>query len=71
MAKAQHVSGNVTVDALIDANGRVTTMKVVSGPSLLQQAAMDALKQWKYQPAMLDGKAVPMHLSVTIQFHLQ
>ncbi len=71
MAKAQHLSGNVTVDALIDATGRVTTMKVVSGPSLLQQAAMDALKQWKYQPAMLDGKAVPMHLSVTIQFHLQ
>jgi TonB family protein len=71
MAKSQHVSGNVTIDALIDATGRVTTMKVVSGPSLLQQAAMDALKQWKYQPAMLDGKAVPMHLSVTIQFHLQ
>jgi periplasmic protein TonB len=71
MAKAQHVSGNVTVDALIAANGRVTTTKVVSGPSLLQQAAMDALKQWKYQPAMLDGKAVPMHLRVTIQFHLQ
>ena len=71
LAKTQHVSGNVTVDALIDANGRVTTMKVVSGPSLLQQAAMDALKQWKYQPATLDGKAVPMHLSVTIQFRLQ
>jgi TonB family protein len=71
MAKSQHVSGNVTVDALIDVTGRVSTMKVVSGPSLLQQAAMDALKQWKYQPAMLDGKAVPMHLSVTIQFHLQ
>ena len=71
LAKSQHVSGNVTVDALIDANGRVTTMKVVSGPSLLQQAAMDALRQWKYQPAMLDGKAVPMHLSVTIQFRAQ
>jgi TonB family protein len=71
LAKNQHVSGNVLVDALIDANGRVTTMKVVSGPTLLQQAAMDALKQWKYQPAMLDGKPVPMHLTVTIQFRLQ
>jgi TonB family protein len=71
LAKNQHVSGNVLVDALIDANGRVTTMKVVSGPTLLQQAAMDALKQWKYQPATLDGKAVPMHLTVTIQFRLQ
>lgn len=71
VAKNQHVSGNVTIDALIDATGRVTTMKIVSGPTLLHQAAMDALKQWKYQPATLDGKAVPMHLSVTLQFRLQ
>ncbi len=71
LAKSQHVSGNVLIDALIDANGHVTTMKVVSGPSLLHQAAMDALRQWKYQPASLDGKLVPMHLAVTIQFHLQ
>jgi protein TonB len=71
MAKAQHVSGGVTIDALIEANGRVTKMKVLSGPTLLEQAAMDALKQWKYEPAMLDGKAVPMHVTVTIQFRLR
>jgi TonB family protein len=71
LAKNQHVSGNVLVDALIDANGRVTTMKVVSGPTLLHQAAMDALKQWRYQPASLDGKPVAMHLTVTLQFRLQ
>jgi TonB family protein len=71
MAKMQHISGAVTIDALIDTNGRVTTMKVVSGPTLLQEAAKDALKQWKYQPAMLDGKAVPMHLTITLQFRLQ
>jgi protein TonB len=71
LAKNQHVSGNVLVDALIDATGRVTATKIVSGPTLLHQAAVDALKQWKYQPATLDGKAVPMHLTVTIQFRLQ
>lgn len=71
MAKTQRISGAVTIDALIDANGRVTTMKVVSGPALLQEAAKDALKQWKYEPAMLDGKAVPMHLTVTLQFRTQ
>jgi protein TonB len=71
LARTQHVSGGVTIDALIDANGRVTKMKVLSGPTLLEQAAMDALRQWKYEPAMLDGKAVPMHLTVTIQFRLQ
>ena len=71
LAKSQHVSGNVLIDALIDPTGRVTSMNVVSGPTLLHQAAMDALKQWKYQPASLDGKAVPMHLAVTIRFRLQ
>jgi TonB family protein len=71
LAKTQHVAGDVRVDALIDATGRVSTMKVVSGPSLLHQAAMDALRQWKYQPAALDGKPVSMHLTVTIQFRLQ
>jgi periplasmic protein TonB len=71
LAKTQRVAGDVRIDALIDATGRVTTMKVVSGPSLLQQAAMNALRQWKYQAATLDGKPVPMHLTVTIQFRLQ
>jgi TonB family protein len=70
MARNQHVSGDVVIDALIDANGRVTTMKVISGPALLHQAAKDALKQWKYQPASLDGKPVSMHLTVTLQFRM-
>ena len=71
LAKNQHIAGNVVIDALIDANGRVSTTKVLSGPALLHQAAMDALKQWKYQPATLDGKAVSMHLTVTLQFRTQ
>jgi protein TonB len=71
LARNQHVSGDVRIDAFIDANGRVTSMKVISGPTLLHQAAMDSLRQWKYQPATLDGKPVPMHLTVTLQFRLQ
>jgi TonB family protein len=71
LAKTQHVSGDVRIDALIDATGRVTSMKVVAGPSLLHQAAMDSLRQWRYQAATLGGKPVDMHLTVTIQFRLQ
>jgi TonB family protein len=71
LARSQHVSGDVKIDALIDANGRVTSMKVIAGPTLLHQSAMDALRQWKYQPATLDGRPVPMHLTVTLQFRLQ
>jgi len=71
IAKAQRVAGNVKVDALVDASGHVTSMNVVSGPALLQQAAMDALRHWRYEPAQLDGKAVAMHLTVSVQFKLQ
>lgn len=70
-ARNQRISGNVVIDALVDANGNVSSMKVLSGPPMLHQAAMDALRQWKYKPAMLNGQAVPMHLSVTLQFKLQ
>ncbi len=57
LAKNQHVAGDVKVDALIDANGRVTTMKVISGPTLLHQAAMDALRQCEVPTGVpLDGK---------------
>ena len=71
LAKSQHIEGNVRIDAVVDATGRISSMKVVSGPTLLHQAAMDALRQWKYLPATLDGKPVPMHLTVTLQFRLQ
>jgi protein TonB len=71
LAKNQRISGDVRVDALVDAAGKVTAVKVISGPALLQQSAMDAIRGWKYQPATLDGKPVPMHLTVTLQFRLQ
>jgi TonB family protein len=71
LARTQRMSGNVVVDALIDTNGRVSTMKVLSGPALLHQSAMDALRQWKYEPATLNGQPMAMHLTVTIQFKLQ
>ena len=71
IAKSQRISGDVKMDALVDPTGHVTTMKIVSGPVLLHQAAKDAVRQWRYQPAMLDGKPVPMHLTVTVQFRLQ
>jgi TonB family protein len=71
IAKQQHIQGAVQIDALVDATGKVSSMRVVSGPVLLHQAAMDALRQWKYEAATLDGKPVAMHLAVTVQFKLQ
>lgn len=71
LARNQRLSGDVVIDALIDVHGNVSTMKVISGPPMLHQAAMDALRQWKYQPATLNGQAMAMHLTVTVQFKLQ
>jgi TonB family protein len=71
MAKTQRITGAVTIDALIDATGHVASMAIVSGPALLQESAKDALSHWKYAPAQLHGKSVPMHVKVTIQFKLQ
>ena len=71
VAKTQHITGNVTIDCLIDANGNVADLKVLSGPPLLHRAATDAVKQWKYKPAILDGQPTAMHLNVTVQFKTQ
>ena len=70
LAKSNRVSGDVVVDALIDTTGNVTTAKVISGPVLLQQAAVETVRHWKYEPARLDGQAVAMHLTVTVRFRL-
>jgi len=71
LARSQGVEGDVTLDALIDETGRVTRIKTISGPNLLQQAATAAVRQWKYEPATLDGNAVPMHLTVTVKFRMR
>lgn len=60
----------MVVDALIDAAGNVTTVKVMSGPALLREGAIETVRQWKYEPARLDGQAVAMHLTVTVKFRL-
>jgi protein TonB len=65
------VEGDVTLDALIDETGRVTRVRTIYGPDLLQQAAAAAVRQWKYEPATLGGNAVPMHLTVTVKFRMR
>ena len=70
LARAQHVQGDVVVDALIDATGKVAATNVISGNALLRNEAVNALRLWKYQPAELNGNPIPIHINVTITFHL-
>jgi TonB family protein len=71
MAKRTQVEGEVTVSAVIDITGKLTNMKVVSGSPMLQQAALDSLSTWKYQPAFLNDKPVPVQTSITVKFRLR
>jgi len=71
MARQAHVEGQVTIEAVIDTNGKLTTMTVISGPPLLQQAAIDSLRTWKYQPGYLNEKPVSTKTSITVNFRLR
>lgn len=68
IAASRRIEGDVTIDALIDTSGRVSEMKVVSGTVLLREAALDALRKWRYQPARLDGQATSIHMQITVKF---
>jgi protein TonB len=71
MARQAHVEGQVTIEAVIDTNGKLTNKTVVSGPPLLQQAAIDSLRTWKYQPGYLNEKPVATKTSITVNFRLR
>jgi TonB family protein len=70
-AKQVRVEGDVTVEAVIDITGKLTNMKVLSGQPLLRQAALDSLRTWKYEPAYLNDKPMPVQTSITVKFRLR
>jgi TonB family protein len=67
-AKAAHISGTVVMSAHIGRDGRVKDLAVVSGPQVLQAAAVDAVKQWIYRPYLLNGEPVDVSTVVTVNF---
>jgi TonB family protein len=70
IAKAARVTGDVVIAATIDPMGKVVSEKVVSGLPMLQQAALDAVKQWLFAPFKLNGAAVSVMTTLTIPFEL-
>jgi TonB family protein len=71
MAKSAHVAGVVTVEATIGPDGKVVDAKVVRSIPLLDQAALDAVRQWEYTPTLLNGVPVPVLVTVKINFTLK
>lgn len=70
IAKAARSQGTVRLEAVIGTDGSVRDLRVVSGPPLLVTAAVDAVKQWRYQPTMLNGSAVEVLTDIDINFTL-
>jgi TonB family protein len=68
LAQSAHVAGAVTIEATIGADGKVVDAKVVRSIPMLDQAALDAVRQWEYLPTMLNGKPVPVLVTVTVNF---
>jgi TonB family protein len=70
-ARLAQVQGVVILGVKTDEQGRVADTVVLRSIPLLDQAAMDAVKQWIYEPFLRDGKAVPVVFTVTVRFQLK
>lgn len=70
IAVAAQIEGMVILEATVDEAGAVTDTRVLRSHSVLDQAAVDAVEQWRYEPLRLNGKAQPFVLTVTVSFSL-
>jgi TonB family protein len=68
IARSAGVTGSVTIEATIGEDGKVSDAKVVRSVALLDQAALDAVRQWEYMPTLLNGVPVPVLTTITVNF---
>ena len=71
IAQAARVQGIVIIEATIGEDGQVTNARILRSVPLLDQAALDAVRQWQYMPTMLNGVPVPVIMTVTVNFTLK
>jgi TonB family protein len=69
-AKAAGVQGAVVLKALIGKTGDVENLQVISGPHELMASAIDAVRQWKYKPYLLNGEPIEVETTITVNYHL-
>ena len=70
VAAAARIEGTVVLEAIIDHEGNVSNLRVVQSIPLLDRAALDAVRQWKYEPTRLNSRPVPVVMTVTVTFVL-
>jgi TonB family protein len=67
-ARSARIGGTVTIEATIDTEGKVSDAHVVKSVPLLDNAALDAVRQWEYKPSTVNGKPVPVIVTVNVNF---
>lgn len=70
LAKAARVQGEVVLSAVIDVNGQITNLQLVSGHPMLVPAAIAAVREWRYKPYLLNGTPVEVETTITVIFSL-
>lgn len=70
LARAARVQGEVILSAVIDTNGQITNLQLVSGHPMLVPAALAAVKEWRYKPYLLNGTPVEVETTITVIFSL-
>ncbi|MGC2502646.1 MAG: energy transducer TonB, partial [Silvibacterium sp.] len=70
IAKAARIQGTVVLQATISKGGTIQDLRVISGPPMLQQAALEAVKTWRYRPYLLSGEPVEVETQVNVIFTL-
>jgi periplasmic protein TonB len=70
IAKAARVSGTVVIQATISKSGTIENLKVISGPAMLQQSALDAVRSWRYRPYLLNNDPVEVETTINVIFTL-
>ncbi|MGA8409055.1 MAG: energy transducer TonB [Candidatus Acidiferrales bacterium] len=70
IAKTAHISGTVVLHAIIAKDGTIQELTYVSGPPLLMRNAMDAVRQWRYNPTLLNGEPVEVDTTISVVFTL-
>jgi protein TonB len=68
IAKTAHIQGTVLLHAIIGKDGRVAQLQFISGPPLLMRSAMDAVREWRYQPTLLNGDPVEVDTTISVVF---
>ncbi|HEV2325155.1 MAG TPA: TonB family protein [Terracidiphilus sp.] len=70
IARTMGIGGTVVLQATISKSGTIENLRVVSGPEMLRQSAINAVSQWRYQPYLLSGEPVEVETTINVQFAL-